>query len=291
MDELEDILGKYKDSEIRDSIKDSDSLNAFALEFYKDVSEIYDCITRIKNTERNPSGYSLDDAAIIGLLVKVWKLLKEVIIYYQKDNAEFISILERPILESTITSMYLMKSPSSVIEDYRKCSYKDRLRIIREVEEGNPFFQTKAGLRILDSVKEKMSFEGYTKDDFTEQKKNRWKLQGKSFYDIFKEIEDESLYKYSFGIMSESIHCSWNDSMDWCLQKNEDGTFDINPFHHPADIRYVTPALAICNRAYRMWLNRIDVDEKFIHDILNWIENINSFLYVTFEEVYPNTSG
>ena len=131
-----------------------------------------------------------------------------------------------------------------------------------------------------------MEFEGYTIHDFKKQKKNRWKVQGKSFYDIFKEVEDENLYKCSFGMMSESIHCSWNDSMDWCLQKNEDGTFDVYPFYHPADIRYVTPTLAFCNRSYRMWLNHIDVGEKYIHDILNWIEKVNSILYVKFDEFY-----
>ena len=286
MDEFEEILEKYIKINIDESLKDLSQLNDFALTFYKDVAEIYDCITRIKNTARNPFGYSLDDAAVIGLLVKIWKLLKEIISYYEKDNAEIISVLERPLLESSITAMFLMSSESSVIEDYRKCSYKDRLRILRELEEGKPFFMTKAGQRILKSVNDKMLFEGYTVNDFAEQKKNRWKVQGKSFYDIFKEVEDESLYKCTFGMMSESIHCSWNDSMDWCLYRNDDGTFDINPFHHPADIRYVTPTLEMCTRSYQMWLNRIGVDDKYIHDILKWINKVNSILYVTFDNLY-----
>ena len=74
MEELENILSKYDESYIKGKLNDLDQLNIFALEFYKDVSEVYDCITRIKNIERNPSGYSLDDAPILGLLVKIWKL-------------------------------------------------------------------------------------------------------------------------------------------------------------------------------------------------------------------------
>lgn len=138
----------------------------------------------------------LDDAPIIGLLVKMWKLLKEIIVYYEQDNAEIISVLERPLLESSITSVYLMQSESEVIEDYRKCSYKDRLRIFKELKEGSAFFQTKAGKRILKSVNEKMEFEGYSIHDFKEQKKNRWKVQGKSFYDIFKDVDVIFLKKY-----------------------------------------------------------------------------------------------
>lgn len=286
MDELVNLLDKYQDSYIEESLKDLESLNVFALGFYKDVAEIFDCITRIKNIERNPTGYSIYDAPIIGLLVKIWKLLKEIIVYYERDNAEIIGILERPLLESSITAVYLMQSDSEVIEDYRKCSYKDRLRILRELKDGSPFFQTKAGKRLLKSVDEKMEFEGYTINDFKEQKKNHWKLQGKSFYDIFKDVEDESLYKCTFGMMSESIHCSWNDSMDWCLHKNDDSTFDVFPFNHSADIRYVTPTLAMCYRPYRMWLNRIDIDDGYIHDVLNWVEKVNSMLYVSFDQMY-----
>ncbi|MBU2628383.1 MAG: hypothetical protein KKE61_07190 [Proteobacteria bacterium] len=286
MDEFVNILKKYEKSYIKEHLKDLDNLNVFALSFYKDVSEIYDCLTRVKNIERNPSGYSLNDAPIIGLLVKIWKLLKEIIIYYERNNAEMIGVLERPLLESTITSAYLMQSENEVIEDYRKCSYKDQLRILREHKEGSPFFETKAGKRILKSVNKKMALENYTIHDFKEQKQNRWRVQGKSFYDIFKEIENENLYKCTFGMMSESIHCSWNDSMDWCLQRNDDGTFDVFPFYHPADIRYVTPTLAMCNRTYRMWLKHINVDDKYINDILNWIEKVNSMLYVTFDQLY-----
>lgn len=286
MDELEDILQKYDKIQIDEQLKNLARLNDFALMFYKDVAEVFDCITRIKNKERNPSGFYIDDAAIIGLLVKIWKLLKEIISYYEKGNAEIISILERPLHESSITAIFLMKSDPSVIEDYRKCSYKDRLMILGELKEGEPFFKTKAGQRILKSVNDKMRFEGYTINDFDEQKKNRWKVQGKSFKDIFKEVEDESLYKCTFGMMSESIHCSWNDSMDWCLYKNDDGTFDINPFHHSADIRYVTPTLEMCTRSYQMWLDRIEVGDKYVHDVLNWINRVNSILYVTFDKLY-----
>jgi len=112
----------------------------------------------------------------------------------------------------------------------------------------------------------RLAAEGKTFADFDEQKKNRWKLQGKSFLDIFKDVYgdehtakvNEHMYRCSFGIMSESVHCSWNDSMDWCLQRKEDGTFSIYPFFHPADIRYITPLLPFCNESYALWLKRIE---------------------------------
>jgi uncharacterized protein DUF5677 len=142
------------------------------------------------------------------LLVRVWKLLKEIIKYYEQNNAEIIGILERPLIEASVVATYLMTNDRSLIEDYRKCSYKDRLRILRDLENGSAFYETKAGNRLLKTVREKMAFEKLTAQDFDVQKKNRWRIQGKSFHNIFSEVEHADLYAATYGIMSESIHGS-----------------------------------------------------------------------------------
>jgi hypothetical protein len=82
MEEIQNVLKKYDESYVHEMLNTVAGINEFALVFYKDVAEIYDCITRIKNTERNPTGFSADDAPILGLLVRVWKLLKEIIKYH-----------------------------------------------------------------------------------------------------------------------------------------------------------------------------------------------------------------
>ena len=93
MVEIRKIVEKYDFDYVRDGLGSTGEINKFALRFYKDVAEIYDCLTRIKNVERNPSGFSLDNAPLLGLLVRIWKLLKEVIRHYEEDNAEIIGIL------------------------------------------------------------------------------------------------------------------------------------------------------------------------------------------------------
>ncbi len=290
MDEFDAIMEKYGDRPLREQFGSLDEINQFAVQFYRDAAEIYDCFTRVKNRERNPSGYSLDDAPIIGLLVRIWKLLKETIRYHTKNNAEFIAIFHRTLLETAVTATYLLKHDATVLEDFRKCSYKDRLRILRDAKNGSAFSKTKAGQRLLRSVEKKMSLEGFSENDFAEQRKNRWKLQGKSFLDIFTKVygeqASEQMYRSSFGIMSESVHCSWNDSMDWCLQRNKDGTFAIYPFFHPADIRYITPFLPFCNEAYALWLKRIGVDDRHYTVFLDWIARQNWNLYLEFDRLY-----
>ncbi|MBA5776197.1 hypothetical protein H2509_03560 [Stappia sp. F7233] len=286
MDEIRQITEKYDATYVEQIAKSQEDLNWFALAFYKDVAKIYDCLTRIKNVERNPTGFSLDDAPILGLLVRVWKLLKEVIRYYEEDNAEIISILERPLIEASVVASYLMASGPSVVEDYRKCSYKDRLRILHDLENGSAFYDTKAGKRLLKSVREKMDFESLTANDFDVQKRNRWRIQGKSFYEIFSEVEHADLYAATYGMMSESIHGSWNESMDWCLSRNDDGTFSAFPFSHPADIRYVSPTLKFTNRPFRLWLEHIDAYDENLRGVMDWIERVNVTLFKRFDAQY-----
>ena len=133
MDEIHEIISRYNETYVSESLISLEAINRFTGTFVKDVAEIYDCITRIRNTNRNPTGFSLDDAPILGLLTRIWKLLKEIVFYYEQNNAEIISILERPLIEASITAQYLLINDASVMEDYRRCSYKDRLRILREL--------------------------------------------------------------------------------------------------------------------------------------------------------------
>ena len=291
MDEIEKIISRYDEEYVGQSLRSLDDINRFTGTFVRDVAELYDCITRIRNIERNPTGFGLEDAPILGLLTRIWKLLKEIVTYYEQNNAEIIGILERPLIEAAVTAEYLLMSDTAIIEDYRKCSYKDRLRILRELKEGSKFFETKAGKRLLKSVQEKMDLEGFSEDDFKEQKENRWKLQGKTFFDIFKEITDEDLYKYTYGMMSESIHGSWNESMDWCLQKNEDSTFSVYPFYHEADVRYICPTLKFCNESYRLWLERIDCLDENMTNVLDWIERVNTRIFMIFDQKYDGPNG
>ena len=109
MKEIGDILKKYDEQYVIQCVNSVDDLNSYAGRFYRDVAEIFDSITRIRSIERNSAGFSIDDAPILGLLVRVWKLLKELIRYYEENNAEFIGLFERPLLEAAVTATYLMQ--------------------------------------------------------------------------------------------------------------------------------------------------------------------------------------
>ena len=286
MQELIDIIEKHKAIDFVELLKTKEGLKEFSTIFYGDVAEIYDIVTRIKNVERNPTGFSINDAAILGLLVRIWKLLKEVVTYYKADNGQIVSHFDRQIVESAITASYLLvKEEDELIEDYRKCSYKNRLEALEEAET-KEFYETPAGIRLLESIREKMATEGFDQNSFEQQKRRRWRLEGKSFRQIFEQLEPDEFYKLIYGIPSESLHGSWNESLDFDLAKNDDGTFSPYPFYQPVDVRFVTPILRLTNDPYLLWLERIDCKDEYIEKVFKWIENINKRLFLAFEETY-----
>jgi len=76
MEEIEKIISRYDEAYVSDSLRSLDDINKFTGTFVKDVAEIYDCITRMRNIERNLAVFNLEDAPILGLLTRIWKLLK-----------------------------------------------------------------------------------------------------------------------------------------------------------------------------------------------------------------------
>jgi hypothetical protein len=90
MEEFARITDKYQPELIEEAFSSLENLKSFTFVFVKDFAEIYGCLTRLKNIERNPSGFSIDDAPILGLLVRIAKLMKEIVLYYERDNAEVI---------------------------------------------------------------------------------------------------------------------------------------------------------------------------------------------------------
>jgi hypothetical protein len=284
--EFDQILSRYRGFDLDAELSTFERLVSFSGQFYRDVAEIYDATTRVKNVERNPTGYDFNDAAILGLLVRIWKILKEVVRYYEENKGEILSLLDRQVTEAAVIAKYLLISQASVIEDYRKCSYRDRLRILDEAQRSPELFTEPAAERLLCSIRGKLANEGWTPESFEIQKRNRWRLQNKTFYDIFAEVEPPRFYKFLYGLPSESIHGSWNDSMDYHLIRREDGTFSTYPHYQEVDIRIVTPLLRLSNDPYVLWLKRIDAFDENFKNMYAWIHKINKRLFDAFEAAY-----
>ena len=289
MDELREIFLRYEDKSIEEHLRSLESIKEFSGTFYQDVVSIYDAMTRIRNLQRNPTGFSHNDAAILGLLVRIWKILQEIVRYYKEDNGQIISMLDRPVVEAAIIAEYLMNSSDDVIEDYRKCSYKDRLKTLDDTDK--PFFKTKTGQRLQNSILRKLEEDGFNINSFEVQKNRDWKLSGKPFRQIFEKstVVPPDFYKYLYGYSSESIHGSWNESMNFDLRRNDDGTYLAFPFYESVDMRLVTPVIKIANHAFKLWLVRIDVideNDRYFKKAVQWIDIVNTKIFMAFDDLY-----
>ena len=293
MNESNRIWLKYEDQGLLDRLESLDDVNRLALTFCEDVASTYRLITLRRNPSRDPSGYGLADAPIVGLLTRVAKLFRLVCKFYELANGDHLAVFSRPLIESAIVATYLLREGDEAVEDFRRCSYKDTLRILRAHESGSEFFRTSAGQRVLRSALDDLALEGLSKQSFAAQKRNRWRLQGKSLYDIFGEVAGPAEYPFVYGILSEAIHGSWNESMDWCLSRNDDNTFSAFALYHGVDARALLPLVRYATPPYVLWSNRIQIQDDSMRQTFDRIHDYSRSIYHRFDELYdgPTADG
>ena len=102
------------------------------------------------------------------------------------------------MIESAIIATCLLREGDEAVEDFRRCSYKGTLRILRDRQGRSEFFRTAAGQRVLQSALDDLALEDLSKERFAQPRRNHWRLQGKSLNDIFGEVAgpDESPFVY-----------------------------------------------------------------------------------------------
>lgn len=286
MQEIDRIWLKYEECRILDRIESLDEVNSLALTFGRDVAETFRLVTLLHSPDRNHSGYDLSDAPLIGLLTRIAKLFRLVCRFYGLDNGDYISVYSRPLIESAIVATYLMREGDAAIMDFRRCSYKDTLRILRDYESGSGFFNTAAGRCVLRSALADLAIEGLSKNSFSQQKSNRWRLQGKSMYEIFTNVAGVAEYSSVYGMMSESTHGSWNESKDWCLSQNDDGTFSARALYVSVDARVILPLVRYATPPYALWIKRIKLPDESLRQTVNRIQHYAHTIFLRFEELY-----
>ena len=291
MEEIDQIWLKYEEQGLLEHLESLDDVNGLALTFCEDVARTYRLVTLSRNESRDPSGYGLADAPIVGLLTRVAKLLRLVCKFYELGIGDHLTVFSRPLIESAIVATYLLREGAEAVEDFRRCSYKDTLRTLRRHESGSEFFARPEGKRVLRSALDDLALEGLSKESFRVQKRNRWRLQGKSMYDIFDEVAGSAEYPFVYGIMSESIHGSWNQSMDWCLYREDDGTFSAFAVYHGVDARVILPLVRYATPPYVLWTDRMELLDDSMRETFNRIDDYSFSIFRKFDELYDGPAG
>ena len=279
MEEIQNILAKYDRAYLRRLFASTREANQLALAFFEDVADVLDVLTCLKNGERNPTGFSIDDAPILGLLVRTRKLLQLIVWIYKEDSAEYAAIAERSLIEVAVTAAYLLRSDELTMEDYRRCSYRHRLRMLEQAASGSEYYRSKAGQRLLRSINQKLALEGLDEHSFEEQIRNRWRVQGKTFHAIFKEVVGEDLYAVAYGNYSESVHGSWQDVGGFSLQRDVvRGGF--LPLYEPLreSAGHVALIVPFATLPFRGWAERVQLDDPYIEEVLDFVDKLNGGL-------------
>lgn len=285
MQEIDRIWLNYEKDQVVENLVSLDEINDRALIFGRDVAETYRVITLIRNPTRDGAGYGLSDAPIVGLLTRVAKLFRLVCCFYERGEGESFSVFSRPLIESAVIAKYLLLEGDEAVKDFRRCSYKDTLRVIRKHKSGTEFFRTFAGLRVLRSARDDLALENLSIENFSSQKHNRWRVQGKSFYDIFCEVVSPTEFPFVYGMMSESTHGSWNESLDWSLWRNDDGTFSANTLFTSVDARSILPLVRYSIPPYALWIKK-ELHDEFLLNTLKRIQDYSSAIYMKFDNLY-----
>ena len=291
MQEIDRIWRKYEEGRTLDRLKSVDEVNRLALTFGSDVAQTFRALTLMRNPRQNPFGYGLSDAPIVGLLTRIAKLFQLVCRFYELGNSDYLHVFSRPLIESAIIATYLLREGDEAVEDFRWCSYKDTLRILRDRDSGSEFFRRTAGQRVLQSALDDLALESLSTGSFAQQKRNRWRLQGKSLYDIFGEVASPDEFPFVYGMLSESTHGSWNESMDYSLFRNDDSTFSAYPLFVDVDARVILPLVRYATPPYALWVERIRLPDKSLRQTLVRIQDYARTIYVKFDELYDDPAA
>ena len=279
MEEIQEILAKYDRDYLARIVDVSPAADRMALAFYEDLAEILELLTRMKNVERNPSGFSIDDAPILGLLVRTWKLLRLIVWIYREDSAEHAAVAERSLMETAVTATYLLRSDGSTMEDYRRCSYRNRFKILEQAASGAAYYRSKPGRRLLRSIRDKLASEALNENSFDRQIANRWRLDGKTFRRIFEDVMGADLYAVAYGAASESVHGSWQDVLGYSLEANAVAGFV--PLYDPVrvNIGNVSMSVPFATLPFREWTKRVELDDPYIGEVLDFVNRLNFELF------------
>ena len=286
MDEIEKIRTKYSRAYLKRLLASTAEADQLALAFFEDVAGILDVLTRVKNVERNPTGFSIDDAPILGLLVRTRKLLQLIIWIYKENSAEYAAIAERSLLEAAVTATYLLRSDKTTMEDYRRCSYRNRFKMLEDAASGSEYYRSNAGHRLLRSINEKLARQGLDEHSFEEQIRNGWRVQGKTFHTIFKEVVGEDLYAVAYGTFSESVHGSWHDVRSFSLRGNVARGF--SPLYDPLrqSVGHVAMFVLFVTLPFRGWAARVQLDEPYIEEVLDFVDKVNGVLFEKYWRLF-----
>ena len=289
---MEYIESKYCEIKTIDDISAALKTDDFFNDYLKELSELTSYI--IDPSKEDCISHSINDGTIAGLFVKIVKCHNEIITAYLNKKGDVLMWLTRPLYEAFVIMKYLIVKGKDSQRNYRLVSYRNRFKRFAECRMRNSSIDKVMLTKFYDAIK----VDGFSEIDFeTEDKQpksKKWKLDGKNFNELHREVENPNIYSYVYGTLLEFIHSGWGEARQFNLKQCLEDKFIAKLEHYDnMEIRFITPTNSIVLEAAAEFLNwseredvviilkeHIRIDNLLNQYILNYYET-NHEIYLT----------
>lgn len=223
---------------------------------------------------------SRDDATILGLFIKQYKYLQDIVNSFKSQNTHLFFLLQRIRYEAIIKMLYLIKHPEARRE-YRIKSYKNRHNVYKEHNDDTMF------LVMISKYLEDIQKDGFSIDELN--KIRDWKLGSMNFDGMVNEVDYKENYRLAYGLPSDMIHSDWGEIRQLYLNQDEEGTrmfhdLEDKPLHYRA-LLYELAISCKAATSYMKWIE--DLDEiEYSEQIKTRIHEIYEILIVAQKHVF-----
>ncbi len=259
INKLEQIGRWLKENEFVESCKTNNDLMRLAVEVSNHVRLLMVIASGLIPQEMF-KGYNKESAVIVGHFVRLYKLYDSASYHVSKNQGEIGAIFTRLFFETSIRMAYLIKNGSASIHNFIFISYRSDKEILKDLL----VKQSQRKLipieeRILSGIRWRLQEDGI--DEKRLLSNTEWKLDGKDFREIMKDIDIGHQYAYGFGSQSSTVHGNWRDIRAHHLTF-QDGLYNPEWEYDSVDPRNITPLSIMATDAIVAFLswNKTDPD-------------------------------
>ncbi len=216
----------------------------------------------------NTNGHSKDEAIIVGLHVRLYKLYDCLCLHFSLDHEEICNLFFRLIEETLLKMRYLIRNGKDSVRNYVLVSYKP----VRElydfiIDQGNDRPLWPVEERLLWKLNGQLANDGITIEELRSVR--NWKLDGKDSKALWNDVYgNDGRYHMVFGIGSHAIHGDWKDINCYHLEKTNDYYLPKIDYDK-VDLRVLAPITIRCLEGtldFLIW-NETDPD-KYLENLI-----------------------
>lgn len=215
-----------KTNRVPNRIDDENEFNRIGVEIFKEIGTLIRTISsgpKLDRSSGKETGFSKEEAVIVGTLVRYGKLGIGFIEQYAKARLETTMIMFRCLAETYVNLNFFIKyADTHTLRHYIKHSLQTENQVLKILK------QNTASREILEPIEQRIikSMEKAFDDaDFKQEDMNHSSKWNKKIKARLSDILHPNAYSLIYGSASHSIHGNWQDLVSHNLTKQNDGYY------------------------------------------------------------------